>query len=306
MTRLASQVPVKPVKECLTIAHFNHRLRGQESDADEQFVVELGAKLGVSVITGSADPNQIEQSKARVGIEAAARNLRYDFLQATAEKLGARYILTAHTADDQAETVLHNICRGTGLTGLAGIPFARPISQAVTVVRPMLRVARAPVEAYLADRRCVFRDDSSNMSDSYTRNRIRHSVIPLLEQQVNSDVRQHICDLARHVTATIEELDKSACKLEAAVVSQSAAELQLDNTRLQEVSNLLLVHFLQQLWRRQSWPVRDFTVAWWERIAQSILRPAQVKCDLPGGVEFQCDATISKFSRRKKETRIKV
>src|SRR5262245_53440501 len=104
----------------LIVAHYNHRLRGAESDADQAFVESLASQLGLEMITGSA-PTLLQADTA----EATLRELRYSFLAQAANRAGARYIVTAHTADDQVETVLHNVLRGTGLAGLAGIPRVR-------------------------------------------------------------------------------------------------------------------------------------------------------------------------------------
>ena len=109
----------------LMVAHFNHRLRGADSDADEQFVDSLGRRLGLTVEMGRA---RQPITPGGDGIEAGARDQRYQFLREVADRAGARYVVTAHTANDQAETLLHRIVRGTGVAGLAGIPFTRTLS----------------------------------------------------------------------------------------------------------------------------------------------------------------------------------
>ena len=123
----------------LEVAHFNHHLRGQESDADEAFVAGLAAQLGLACHVGHATEH-LGAGDRRGSLEAAARTARYDFFRRLAEQQGARYLVTAHTADDQAETILHRIIRGTGINGLAGIHRVRVLSPAVTVMRPMLGV----------------------------------------------------------------------------------------------------------------------------------------------------------------------
>src|SRR5262245_36914671 len=137
----------------LVLAHYNHRLRGAESDGDQAFVEELGRQLAMPVAIGRQDG---EKERARAGetesakSEEALREVRYQFLVRTANETGTRYVATAHTADDQVETVLHNILRGTGLAGLAGIPRVRPLAGAATLIRPLLSVTRAEVIDYLA------------------------------------------------------------------------------------------------------------------------------------------------------------
>ena len=117
-------------------AHCNHQLRPAEADADEAFVVDLCRRLGVACEVGRAalDPDGGD------GVEAAAREARYRFLEETADRVGARYVVTAHTADDQAETILHRILRGTGVGGLGGMSRTRPLGQA-TLLRPLLTFA---------------------------------------------------------------------------------------------------------------------------------------------------------------------
>lgn len=161
------------LKEALQIsvaaAHFNHCLRGTESDADEAFVRQLCAQWGVELTVGRGDP----RSRAGESPEEAARNLRYAFLL---EQEGL--IATAHHGDDQLETVLLNLLRGTGLPGLCGMQ-----PRTGRLLRPMLTVPKAEIEAYLAANGLPCRFDSSNGCDDALRNRLRHHVIPLLKQE---------------------------------------------------------------------------------------------------------------------------
>jgi tRNA(Ile)-lysidine synthase len=139
----------------LGVAHFNHRLRGADADADEQFVVEQCQRSGRTCHLGRRE--SLSPDAGGDGIEAAARAARYAFLQEVAHRIGARYVVTAHTADDQAETILHHILRGTGLAGLSGIPRTRPLGEAVTLIRPMLDISHDDVLDYLKalDRKSV-------------------------------------------------------------------------------------------------------------------------------------------------------
>ena len=152
----------------LSAAHFNHRLRGEESDRDEQFVRDFCSGYGIALHVGSAQVVAGEK-----GLEAAARDARYAFLQTLPGK-----IATAHTADDNAETVLMHLIRGTGLKGLGGIAPRRN-----SLIRPMLNVTRAEVEAFLEEYAVNHITDSSNETDAFLRNRIRHKVMPLLHEE---------------------------------------------------------------------------------------------------------------------------
>ena len=167
-------------------AHFNHGLRGAESDRDEAFVRAQCKKLGVPVYTGRGDVTSVRGK----GTEAAARELRYAFLTQCAAEHGYDWIATAHTADDNAETLLLNLARGCGLRGLTGIPPQRG-----KYLRPMLDTTRAQAEAYLTAHAIPHVEDSTNASDAYARNRVRHHAVPALES-VNVAFVQHASDTA--------------------------------------------------------------------------------------------------------------
>lgn len=152
----------------LAAAHFNHQLRGAESDADETFVKELCARYGIELHLGSG---RIVPGKK--GLEAAARDARYAFLKSIPGK-----IATAHTADDNAETVLLHLVRGTGLKGLGAIS---PVNG--SLIRPMLDITRQEVLLFLREYHLGYVTDSSNDTDQFLRNRLRHHVMPLLKQE---------------------------------------------------------------------------------------------------------------------------
>lgn len=166
----------------MTAAHFNHRLRGDESDADEQFARNLCQRLGIRLAVGHAPTTTDDAPTPTHVSENAAREMRYRFLERTASALGARYVATAHTADDQAETVLLRIMRGTGIRGIAGMRRSRPLSHRsdIALIRPMLHIDAATARAVLAKRGVTARNDASNLDRRYTRNRLRHDILPTL------------------------------------------------------------------------------------------------------------------------------
>lgn len=167
-------------------AHFNHGLRGAESDRDEAFVRAQCEKLGVPFYAGRGDVASVRGQ----GTEAAARALRYAFLTRCADEHGYDWIATAHTADDNAETLLLNLARGCGLRGLTGIPPRRG-----RLLRPMLDTTRAQAQAYLTAHAVPHVEDSTNAGDAYARNRVRHYAVPALES-VNAAFVQHAADTA--------------------------------------------------------------------------------------------------------------
>jgi tRNA(Ile)-lysidine synthase len=164
----------------IIVAHLNHQLRGEESDEDESFVRKLAEQLNFPICVeriAVADHARLEKKN----LEATARRLRYDFLRRVAEEREAQFVFTAHTLDDQAETVLMRLARGSGAEGLRGIHRIVVWSEKLKLARPMLAVTRAEVIGHCDRYRLAFRCDSSNLSTDYTRNRIRHELLPLLE-----------------------------------------------------------------------------------------------------------------------------
>ena len=160
----------------VTAAHFEHGIRGEEALRDAAFVEGWCRENGVPFVLGRGDAPACAGERG-LSLEEAARELRYDFLFRTASALGAKRILTAHNLDDNAETLLFNFARGSGAAGLCGIPRERGM-----LLRPLLGVSRAEIEAYLKENRVPRVEDSTNRSDDYTRNLIRHRIVPLLRE----------------------------------------------------------------------------------------------------------------------------
>lgn len=183
-------------------AHFNHRLRGAESDRDEAFVRAMCETLGVECICGGGDVAAYA-AEERIGIEQAARALRYAFLENTAEARGFDRIATAHHAEDNAETILMNLARGSGVRGLCGVPPVRG-----KIIRPLLTVTRGEILDFLAENAVSYVEDSSNGRDDCTRNRIRHRILPLMIEE-NAAAVEHICAAAELLRRDEEYL--SAC-----------------------------------------------------------------------------------------------
>jgi tRNA(Ile)-lysidine synthase len=176
----------------LSVAHFHHQIRGDEADADRQFVNDLAHQFQLEFHSGSADaPAHARDHK--LSLETAARDLRHKWFAELIRQGQADKIATAHTLDDQAETVLMRILRGTGVRGLAGIA---PAQKEKHLVRPLLGISRCEIEAYLDVIHQPWRVDSSNLDQGHTRNRVRHALLPLLEKDFNPAIRNTLADLA--------------------------------------------------------------------------------------------------------------
>ncbi len=174
----------------LSVVHFNHKLRGKASDADEKFVAKLASKHGLEFHAASADIAK-KAKKERANLEDAARRARYDYFRSLVDSGVCTRIAVAHTADDQAETALAHILRGTGLAGLGGIhPQRGP------VFRPLLPIRRSELRAYLRRKKQSWREDATNRDTKRMRARIRKKLLPLLEKQFQPAIVEHLATLA--------------------------------------------------------------------------------------------------------------
>lgn len=247
----------------LAAAHMNHCLRGNESDADAEFVRQLVGDCGLRYFERRIAPEDWNRSE-HGSLEAAARQLRYDFLTQTAEHLGFRYVATAHTADDQTETVLHRLIRGTGLSGIAGMSRFRQLSPAVTLIRPLLEIRRCDILAYLEQLGKPFRTDSTNLENHFTRNRIRNRLLPILREEFNPKIDEAVVRLSQLATDNEEVLDELFGEmLDEVVLSCTSDEIIIDSLKLRSRRLATLREFFIRLWRRNGWSLRDLGFEQW-------------------------------------------
>jgi tRNA(Ile)-lysidine synthase len=192
----------------LSVAHVNHKLRGEESNADERFVTELAQRHGLELHVCKAP----ESCKKTSGVEAAARHLRYDFFRQLARDGRVTKIATAHTLDDQAETVLLRLFRGTGIRGLAGIhpqiileEQGRAFGE---VIRPLLEMRRGALQEFLRLSGQDWREDSSNRDVAFLRNRVRRRLLPIIAEEFGDAALEHMSDLAEIARAEEEHWER--------------------------------------------------------------------------------------------------
>lgn len=178
----------------LSVIHLNHGIRGPESNADAAFVAHLARQYELPMHRAAGDVPAYAKTEG-LSLEAAARKLRYALFRTVLNEGSADKIATAHTRDDQAETVLLRLLRGAGTRGLSGIHPALKYAKG-SIVRPMLEISRAQVEAYLKSLGQEWREDSTNRDTAYLRNRVRHSLLPLLERDYNPNIRQLLSESA--------------------------------------------------------------------------------------------------------------
>ncbi len=204
----------------LVILHVNHQLRGSEATADEKFVGMLAKRYNLPLFAARVETKK-EAAREKLSIQEAARNLRYAFFLEKKAELNADVIATAHNANDNAETLLLNFFRGTGIDGIAGIPVHR---DGTSIVRPLLFAARQEIAAYAGERRLRFREDSSNLTDKYSRNFLRRKVIPLLEKRVNPSLVKSLSNSSAIFKSCAGYLREQVRSARPAIVSENNGE----------------------------------------------------------------------------------
>jgi tRNA(Ile)-lysidine synthase len=180
----------------ISVAHFNHKLRRKASDDDELFVKELAESYGLPFFNSSGNVRQYSL-KNSLSIELAARELRYGFFEEALKKSRTNFIATAHTSDDVVETFLINLLRGSGLTGLSGIPAKRPFTNDASIIRPLLCFSKSQIIEYAMKKHLVWREDETNALLNYTRNKIRLDLLPKLRNEYNNSVNDALLRTAK-------------------------------------------------------------------------------------------------------------
>jgi tRNA(Ile)-lysidine synthase len=268
----------------LSVAQLDHGVRGDAARADAAFVAELAAALGLPFDLGHWQPDRPGH------FEADARRARYAWLAEVAAARGANGIAVGHTRDDQAETILHRIVRGTGLRGLAGIPSRRWLAEGLTLVRPLLNVSREEIRAYLATLGQSYREDTSNADLGRTRARIRHDLLSCLAQEYNPRVVEALVRLGALAGAAERRLDASLSELERAVlVSANPKQVILKGPVFRRAPGWLHAEVLRRFWRRAGWPEADMNADRWQRMAR-LAREEGSRASVGGGVELGTDS----------------
>jgi len=200
----------------LFVSHYNHKLRGADSDSDEKFVKDVAKYFKLPYYSSSGNVKEYAKEN-NLSIEQAARDLRYKYFEQISNSLGCSHIATAHTANDLVETFFLNLFRGTGLTGLSGIPAIRRIAKKIVVFRPLLNYSKKELIEYAKIRRLRWREDKTNTNPMFTRNKIRNQLLPYLEnnfsQSVTGTIRRAVSlinSADRFISQSIEDLIKDA------------------------------------------------------------------------------------------------
>jgi tRNA(Ile)-lysidine synthase len=272
----------------LQVAHLDHMLR-RNSGKDRAFVEAIAGKLRLPFTAARINVRALAKKGS---LEETARNARLGFLFKVARNIGAKKVALGHTSDDQAETVLMRLLRGTGLYGLAGI-LPRRIIQGIQVVRPLINIRKKEVGAYLKKKQITPRIDSTNFQDLYLRNRIRNDLLPLLERKYSRNIRELLCTLAESAGCDYEFLIQSAqVKIEGSKTSILIKRYRKLHQALRRMTLRLLYSRLTGNMRRLTFThVRSL-----ENLASHY--PLNSLVDLPQGVSVRKTRSSLTFFRR--------
>ena len=257
-------------------AHFNHQLRGEEADADEQFVRDWCAQRKIPFYAGRADVALLAQRNGWT-VEEAGRRARYDFLEQTARETGAERIATAHHAQDNAETLLFNLVRGAGPGGFGGIAPVRG-----KLIRPMLSVTHDEIERYARENAVPYRTDSTNADTAYSRNFLRCEVLPQL-QKINRAAVTHLTNaalLSREESAYLDELARSYL----GEMGENGDSVSLPCKAVQEAPHALRPRMMRLALDALEVGKKDFSAAHIDALVKLSLSAGSAQLDLPHGV----------------------
>ncbi|MCL6518469.1 MAG: tRNA lysidine(34) synthetase TilS [Armatimonadetes bacterium] len=273
----------------LHVAHLNHSFRGEESDKDEEYVRSLAANLLIPCSVEKVDVPKIQKT-LRISAEQAARLVRYEFLENTAEKIGASRIALGHTADDQVETVLMNIIRGTGVDGLVGMPPVRG-----KIIRPLISVRRKDVNAYIQEAGLQPRIDETNLLPIYTRNRIRLQLLPTL-RVFNPDIDTAILQLAELARADSAYLDEKA--KEAFIQntkSRDGKSVHLDLSVFEVEPLAIRRRVIREAYKAIKGEITDLGYKHVEELLRLIATVGGFRYELPGGIFVEKSGRLISF-----------
>ena len=269
----------------LHVAHLNHSLRGAEADSDAQHVADLAGKLNLPCTVEKRDITSFGNTSS---VEDKARNARYTFLAEVAASTGANAVAVAHTADDQVETILMHLVRGTGLAGLCGMREVStwkpsPDESGTTIIRPLLGVARKEIEDYCAANGLTPRIDSSNRSPDYMRNRFRHELIPQLTGY-NANFKDALLRLASVVADEITLLDEQVSDVWDTVVSQENQIVHIDRAAFGKLPVAVKRHLMRRVLEQLAGTLTDIEAVHIESLLEAMQKPVGKKLSLPYGL----------------------
>lgn len=245
-------------------------------------------------------PQQLESQKGGLGLEAAARSQRYQFFEEVARELSARYLVTAHHRDDQVETAFHRILRGTGISGLKGMATAREWMPGVGLVRPLLPFTRQEIMTYLNSIGQPWREDASNASSDFTRNKIRNQLLPLLREEFGSQVDQSLWRLTQQAAECQAVIDDLIDDLyQTSVEMANEGPIRIDLRKLKSVRPYLIQELMVRIWIEQNWSRQEMTQTHWQKLSDLVWSETEDVSDvLPGNIHARSDGDFLILDRQ--------
>lgn len=267
----------------VTAFHLNHGLRGAEADRDEAYVRELCARLQVRL---KVVREHVAEYAKQQGFseEEAGRVLRYQWLAKTAEEFGCCKIATAHHKDDQAETVLMNLFRGTGLRGLGGIRSVRVLSEEHTIIRPLLCMNRQEIESYLIEEKETWCEDSTNRELVYARNKVRNVLLPWIRENVNERAEEHILKTAAFASQADEYFSLQAEKLLEDHCNENPDEIGIENDVFDHQPEIMKPYLIRAMIARLTGSFKDISARHMEAVSALDGPGGGTTVDLPYGL----------------------
>jgi len=267
----------------LVVAHLNHRLRDQAA-ADADFVADLAKRWSLECVVGSRDVAG-QARRLGVGVEEAGRDARYEFLASVAAERGAALVAVGHTADDNIETVLYRLVRGTHIRGLSGIPVARPLGlEGISLVRPLLSCTREEVESFCRRAGLTWRQDASNAETAYRRNFIRNELLPLLRTKLNARADEALTRLAAAAGQVEDYLTGIAARaMSAALVDDESGRTVLAVNALADQHELIRRYVARLALERQHVPEGRISTERIEALGEMLAGGGPRAVSLPGG-----------------------
>ncbi len=276
----------------LVAAHYNHRIR-PDADVDQRWVAGLCESIGVPLVTNWDVPEDLGDPSTG---EAELRTARYEFLTNVARNEECPVLCVAHHADDQVETVLHHLIRGTSLRGLAGIRAVRKIEEGLILCRPLLQIGREGILDYLGELKQDFREDPTNQEMIYTRNRLRHELIPLLDE-LNPHFGDHLQELAAQSAEAVEfHTSLVEQTLAKGVISSDLHQVRLLVTDVLRLPPFLRRDSLVELWARQNWPRQKMGSKEWRSLAD-LLELKNGRLCFPGRITAERTGAMLRLTR---------
>ena len=273
----------------LICAHINHQLRGSQADGDEDFVVSQAEHLSLLVITRRIDVRGFAR-KNKLSIETAARQLRLENLLDIAKADSCGAVAAAHHKDDNAETIVQRLSRGTGFRGLGGIRPVRDLADGIKLVRPLLCVTRKEIIEYLEERNLKWRTDHTNADCRYRRNFIRHHLIPEIQKQCSGSIAERLFELSQSARRFYQLICDRAEKVWVKIAGCSGGKVVLDLKMFSEQHPAVKVELVRRSLSSLGCGEQGLTQGHYEKILQLAERKTNgKKIKLPNGFAAYCD-----------------